>query len=208
MTHPTELRLLSWHDGEVDPPDREEIQAHVATCARCQQTLHAVEQVRHALQVWADEVSPAPAEDFTDRILRAVETNTAPHHHGHPPTPSLPLPTNGPGNVQSLQAHRRRRWWYTAPMAIAAAAAAVMAIGTRFPKPGSRHAPSPPVAVRKNTPAPSPTASETPVATLDLGGSTVLAVDVEGEHTSYSVMEIEGNREGSTIAVVWIDDSP
>jgi anti-sigma factor RsiW len=188
-THPTDQELLAWLDGEADPARSDTIAAHVEQCARCEQAVEAVEQLGRGLRSWAEDRAPAPRVDLADAVLRTAA----------PPTTATVIPL----------ASRSRRWQPAAAVAalLAAAAAGVFALRSR---PVSQPTTTRPAVVAVRTDAgpvervlPPP---ETQVAMTDPGGSEVLAVDVEGAHTSYSVVEIEGTREGSTVAVVWIED--
>jgi hypothetical protein len=187
--HPTDAELLAWLDGEAAPEHVERTATHVEHCVRCQHLLDAGASLGQGLRVWADETVPATDDAFVDQILQAALA-TAPTASAASATPAPSAPSTG-ATVTAL--NPRRRWQPVLTVATVLAAAAAMVITLRTPS--TPEAPSAPVV------AAAPAATE-----ADPGGSEVLAVNIGGEHTSYSVVEVQGAREGSTVAVVWIED--
>lgn len=191
MTHPTDEQLQAWLDGETDASlSGEEMAAHVEHCARCQSVVEGTRQLGSAVRMWSEDSVPAVADDMVARILAAGKTAT----------------------VTPITARKRSNRWLLGPATLAAAAAMIFALA---------HGPS----GHSNTPTTQPTLVANPTTTIandagagntlvaqadpggsDLGGSEVLSIEADRGQSSYSVLEIAGQREGTTVAVVWIDD--
>jgi hypothetical protein len=185
MTHPTQEQLQAWIDGDPDALARgDETASHIESCERCQQVLEGIEQVGLAVRLWADDAVPAPAADLADRVLALAKSEK---HVVNGASASSTARANE--NVVSLdRARRRARVYVSAAVIIAAAAAGVFAWTQR----GGVHM--------------TPRGGGANVAANEPGGSEVLDVDSDEEHANVSVMEVPGDRAGTTVAVVWIDD--
>lgn len=132
MNHPDDLTLQAWHDGELDEARREELSAHLATCAVCEGKTRALQGLSRAAQTWEDSV-PALPDDFADLLVAGIEKE-------RPPAPVVAPPQREPARVIPL-----RRWFYPA---LVAAAAGIIAVGVAIPRrPRGISAPEGPVAV-------------------------------------------------------------
>jgi hypothetical protein len=197
--HPTQERLLAWMDGDPEAQG-DELAAHVEACARCQRVLEGVTELGAAVRLWAEDCAPEPAGDLADGVLAAAAEagvaggNAASAAAGSASGARAPA---GGGNVVPLAQARRRRWpWAAGPVALAVAAALVFAVLHRGPSPNRVGG------------AGGVGAGAAPVASAGSAapGSEVLAVSSDEAHDNVSVMEVPGDREGTTVAVVWIDD--
>jgi anti-sigma factor RsiW len=65
-------RLQDWLDGDVDPKDAAEIEAHLAGCDRCQEQLAEFELLDGALRKTAPRI--ALTESFDQRLYAQIDT--------------------------------------------------------------------------------------------------------------------------------------
>ena len=130
MSHPDDLTLQSWHDGEVSDDERAHLASHVETCAQCSAKVDGLRSLARATQRWADAVPELP-DDFADLLVIRAESE--------PPVKSAP-----PAPVAKV-IPLRRRWVYPA---LAAAAAGLIALRVSLPnRPGGGLMSSTPVLV-------------------------------------------------------------
>lgn len=67
MSHPTEQKLIAYHDRE--PEGRDDIAAHLKDCGACRSELERIEAVLRAL---ADFPVPDPGEDYERRVWQKL----------------------------------------------------------------------------------------------------------------------------------------
>lgn len=121
-----------YHDGELEPAELREVEAHLAGCARCRAELDALRHLRHDLE--ALEVPPAdPA--WVEALVRAVPA---------PPPRSTPAPVGASGWLTRLLSAR-----ISVPAPVLAVMLLVALLGWRR-EPAPREA----VPVLANPPAP------------------------------------------------------
>lgn len=199
MQHPDDATLEQWRDDALPPDELARVEAHVSDCDRCVERVGSLRDLSRAFGVWADAIPPLP-DDFTDQVMRAVETSS--------PAPKLAPPAPAPTTPTAVvRPFPLRRVVYPA---LAAAAAMLFWATTRAPV-----TPSAPQPVAHTT---APTGRtvvtalvEPPKVTVgpaegDTGGVEVTRVDVRGAQ-SYAVMMVPGVDEAET-AIVWIADPP
>lgn len=139
------------HDGELDPPEALELDAHLTGCPRCREELEHLKRLRATLAA----VTPPPADPaWVEAMVRAV------------PPPPVPRPASGP--------EAPRRWLtrlFTARISVPAPVLAAMlllaALGWRR-DPGPR---SPVEATASVAPQAPSAAPRGPEATVDLAWS-------------------------------------
>jgi len=104
--------LVAYLYGEVDPAERETVEAHLAGCAACAAEVTALGDVRSELGLWAP-----PDAELGFAIVRNAVRNPVRNAVKRSDAPSAPV-------------LRPARWWNTAPVwAQAAAAVLVLAAG-------------------------------------------------------------------------------
>ena len=185
MTHPTDEQLQAWIDGEPDASQGggEDISAHVEQCVRCQGVIEGAQQLGSALRMWSED-SVAGDNNMAERVLASGKSAT----------------------VTPIASRKRSYRWLLGPATMAAAAATIFAL-VRGPMGHSNGSTQPTLVANPTaTGATDAGAGATLLAQADLGGSEVLALEADGAHTTYSVLEMAGEREGTTVAVVWIGD--
>jgi anti-sigma factor RsiW len=64
-----QIRLDAYHDGELSPAERADVEAHVGDCPSCAAELAAIRGVSAAL---ADAAPPPPSREQLLRLARAV----------------------------------------------------------------------------------------------------------------------------------------
>ena len=75
MNHPTELELVEWTAGRLEPERAEAVRAHVADCEACARTASAQRDTWDALGDWT--VTP-PACDLWPAVEARLEGTSAP----------------------------------------------------------------------------------------------------------------------------------
>ncbi len=65
-----QVQLTAWQDGELPPETAAKIEAHLASCTQCTQSLAELSAVGEKADVWTVD-----APDLTERILSAVDQN-------------------------------------------------------------------------------------------------------------------------------------
>jgi hypothetical protein len=108
MMHPDDL-LAEYVDGTLEPPERAEVDAHLAGCGRCRADLRSSLRARDELRGAPEAEMPA---DLRERILADVASRPA-------PAPTAPITSLG-------RAGERRRLAPAAWLAGIAAAAALL----------------------------------------------------------------------------------
>jgi hypothetical protein len=125
-------RLLDLVYGEAAPAEREALEAHVATCAKCQAELAALGDTRARLRVALDD-QPAPSRVHASILAAAAAeasngaagAATAPPAKGNEPASRAARPAEGPSFWERL----RSKW--TFPTFATVGAVAVMLLGAK-----------------------------------------------------------------------------
>lgn len=162
-----------------------------------------------ALRAWAVERVPDPGDDLADWVFTTAGERTAESNAA----PASVAVERAPAPVVSIES-RRRPWIWAAISAGLAAAAAMLFALARPERARTTRLHEAPVARVENreagvsVPAHSAAApaGEEVLAAVSQGSS-VLAIESEDEHTTYTVIDVPGAHEGETVAVVWVDDS-
>jgi anti-sigma factor RsiW len=81
MNHPTELELVEWTAGRLEPERARAVHAHVAVCETCARTAAAQRDTWDALGNWT--VTP-PACDLWPAVEAQLEGTSAPARAGRP----------------------------------------------------------------------------------------------------------------------------
>ncbi|WP_084158904.1 anti-sigma factor family protein [Solidesulfovibrio alcoholivorans] len=71
-------KLAAFADGEMSADWREKIESHLATCPECRQ---ALSELRSLSQTLEDPISVRTRPDFTQDVLRKVNSGACPHRH-------------------------------------------------------------------------------------------------------------------------------
>lgn len=206
-------------------------------CQQTLESLGSLDALGPAVRHWADAVPVTAGLDVdTDTLVeeiyarvRADEGSPAQTHNlvaVPAPAPTMDAKTVTPpanpatvsGTVRPITGARSRTTVRMAAVVgglVAMAAAAMLLIRTSTPStpstPSTQTGATQDTAWRYGGRRPNPL--RTMLATNDQndpsdpGGSEVLSVEGDGDHTSYSVIEVDGAREGTTVAVVWIEDA-
>jgi hypothetical protein len=101
--HPDDVVLAGYVDAPDDLPisERQELEAHLVGCARCQQTLTELRAVVRALAA-LPEIQPARSFALTPEMVGDVE---------HYRTPTLPVSTPEPGARQPVVLQESSVWY-------------------------------------------------------------------------------------------------
>jgi len=84
MNHPSELELIEWAAGRLEPERARAVHAHVAVCEACARTAAAQRDTWDALGDWT--VAP-PACDLWPAVEAQLEGASAPARAGRPSWP-------------------------------------------------------------------------------------------------------------------------
>jgi len=216
MEHLEHIQLMAWHDGEiVDPAERTRVAGHVAACASCRATVDAFESIGRGMQAWTDDAAHVAVESaaLADAVFAAVRldaTSTSPAGEQAVPGAAAGAGDARPADTsQGIRVRAARRWmanWVVAP-AVLGIAAFLVAVVRHGPPPRS----APYAGVQSGgrpVQEPGPTLHRPSPRPLvgDPGGSDLTAIDFDGDATNVSVVQVEGAREGTTVAVVFIED--
>jgi anti-sigma factor RsiW len=100
--------LNRYHDAELEPAARAEVEHHLSACPACREALAQLEGVAG---LWAARKTPPVPEGFAERVMRQARRRT------------VPQPTSRWSDWPLL------RWWWEQSAAMRAAAAAVVVAG-------------------------------------------------------------------------------
>ncbi len=186
MSHPDDTTLQRLFDGDLPAADRVATERHVASCARCEGSLRALDSLSSAVGRYDDALGDLSGGDaFADAVFARLDA----------PAEKV-VPISRAAERRSFPVRR------VAFPAIAVAAAAILAL--RFAPPVS-DGPTPPDSVNVTPPQnPVPQGPGEPAPTVATN-TEVTRVDVQGAQ-SYAVLELPGLAPGATTAVVWIQD--
>lgn len=126
----SENNLRAYHDGELNGTGRAEVEAHLATCASCSETLHSIVATSERVQEQIESLGPVVLETNID--VRTALSHFKAQHEGT--TESVPL-------AAALSIHRSnqtgtlapgwgKRW---RPLWIGAVAATILLCSLAFP---------------------------------------------------------------------------
>lgn len=198
MKHPSDEDLQMWADGELES-GADALEAHVAACARCAAVVASVRSLGGGLRLWSDSLE-LRSVSLVDAIEASVTPDIGARGVSAPPSaeptkkPELRALPGGRAEPSSVRPVSRRAWVWPA---LAAAAAVLFVLGPRVsPRTTTSTHIDHPIAARPET-----------LAAPTEPGADVVRIDVEGAK-SYTVMQVPGTIEGSTTAVVWIQDEP
>lgn len=198
MNHPEEPTLQRLYDGDLPEADRLGVERHVATCARCEGVMRALDSLHLGFVRWDADLGDDP-DIFADAVFAKLEAvETKPEVKLEAPVAKV-IPLARPSVERGSFPVRR-----VAFPAIAVAAAALIALRFGAPVTGPEHRRE--TIVAQPSPQTPPGANPVEVGSgAAPGGAEVTRVDVQGAQ-SYAVLEIPGVSPGVTTAVVWIQD--
>jgi len=128
--HPNEERLNAFADESIDPPDRADVERHLASCASCRQTVADLREVLRA--AGALELREPPVRAWS-RIERAIRLEAESRRSTQNPQNPQKFERSGERDALRVQRVLRSTWlpW------LAAAAALVLAtvVGLRYAPP-------------------------------------------------------------------------
>lgn len=79
-------------DGRIDLAQRGELDRHMAECANCAAELEEYRTLSMTATAWASPTAAdVPTDDFNDRLLRAMERETATVRTANPASLALPI---------------------------------------------------------------------------------------------------------------------
>ncbi len=107
MNHPTELELIEWTAGRLEPERARAVHAHVAVCEACARTAAAQRDTWDALGNWT--VTP-PACDLWPAVEAQLEGTSAPARAGRPSWPRTAVRAAAAILLAAAVGHVAGRW--------------------------------------------------------------------------------------------------
>jgi len=107
MNHPTELELIEWTAGRLEPERAQAVRAHVAVCEACARTAATQRDTRDALGDWT--VTP-PARDLWPAVEAQLEGTAAPARAGRPSWPRTAVRAAAAILLAAAVGHVAGRW--------------------------------------------------------------------------------------------------